>query len=56
MSAISPVKQTRWDIFGKSLTVPVHRLLGGAFRQVGVSEQTFYRWKKRYNGLEVDQV
>jgi putative transposase len=25
-------------------------------RQVGVSEQTFYRWKKKYGGLEVDQV
>ncbi len=25
-------------------------------RQVGISEQTFYRWKQRYTGLEVDQV
>jgi putative transposase len=25
-------------------------------RQVGISEQTFYRWKKRYAGLESDQV
>jgi len=25
-------------------------------RQVGISEQTFYRWKKQYVGLEVDQV
>ena len=25
-------------------------------RQVGISEQTFYRWKKRYTGLEVDEV
>jgi len=23
---------------------------------VGVSEQTFYRWKKKCTGLEVDQV
>jgi len=23
---------------------------------VGISEQTFYRWKKQYVGLEVDQV
>jgi putative transposase len=23
---------------------------------VGISEQTFYRWKKEYTGLEVDQV
>jgi putative transposase len=32
--------------------VPVAELI----RQVGISEQTFYRWKKRYTGLEVDQV
>ncbi len=25
-------------------------------RRVGFSEQTFYRWKKQYVGLEVDQV
>lgn len=23
---------------------------------MGVSEQTFYRWKKKYCGLEVDQL
>jgi len=32
--------------------VPVAELI----RQVGISEQTFYRWKKRYTGLEVEQV
>ena len=32
--------------------VPVADLI----RQVGISEQTFYRWKKQYVGLEVDQV
>ncbi len=25
-------------------------------RQVGISEQTFYRWKKQYTGLPSDQV
>lgn len=25
-------------------------------RRVGISEQTFYRWKKQYVGLEIDQV
>jgi putative transposase len=34
------------------LGIPVAELI----RQVGVSEQTFYRWKKKYKGLEVDQV
>ncbi len=32
--------------------VPVAELC----RQAGISEQTFYRWKKQYVGLEVDQV
>jgi putative transposase len=32
--------------------VPVAELI----RKVGISEQTFYRWKKQYIGLEVDQV
>ncbi len=25
-------------------------------RQVGISEQTYYRWKKQYAGLQADQV
>jgi putative transposase len=25
-------------------------------RQLGISEQTFYRWKKQYAGLESNQV
>ena len=32
--------------------VPLAELL----RRIAVSEQTFYRWKKQYVGLEVDQV
>jgi len=27
-----------------------------ATRQLGISEQTFYRWKKLYSGLQSDQV
>jgi putative transposase len=32
--------------------VPLAELI----RRVRISEQTFYRWKKQYVGLEVDQV
>ncbi len=32
--------------------VPVAELI----RKAGISQQTFYRWKKQYTGLEVDQV
>lgn len=34
------------------LGIPITELI----RQVGISEQTFYRWKKKYGGLEVDEV
>ena len=35
-----------------NLGLPVADLI----RQIGISEQTFYRWKKQYAGLESDQV
>jgi putative transposase len=34
------------------LGMPVAELI----RKVGISEQTFYRWKKQYAGLQSDQV
>jgi putative transposase len=34
------------------LGVPVAEVI----RKTGISEQTFYRWKAKYAGLEVDQV
>ena len=34
------------------LGLPVADLI----RRVGITEQTFYRWKKTYAGLESDQV
>jgi len=34
------------------LGLPVADLI----QQVGISEQTFYRWKKHYAGLQSDQV
>ena len=27
-----------------------------ACRQIGVSEQTYYRWRREYGGMEVEQV
>ena len=32
--------------------VPVAELI----EKVGISEQTFYRWKKQYVGMELDQA
>jgi len=30
--------------------------VGDLIRQLGISEQTFYRWKKLYSGLQPDQA
>ena len=27
-----------------------------AFRRIGVTEQTFYRWRSEYGGLRIDQA
>lgn len=29
---------------------------GQAVRSVGITEQTYYRWRKEYGGLKVDQA
>ena len=30
--------------------------VGEASRQIGVTEQTYYRWRNEYGGLRIDQV
>ena len=32
------------------------RTVGEVSRELGVSEQTYYRWRKEFGGMEVDQV
>ena len=32
------------------------RTVGDVCRQIGVSEQTYYRWRREYGGLKVDQA
>ena len=32
------------------------RTVREAIRQIGVSEQTYYRWRKEYGGMEVSQA
>ncbi len=29
---------------------------GDACRQAGISEQTYYRWRKAYGGMKIDQA
>jgi len=31
-------------------------IIGEAIRKLGVSEQTYYRWRKEYGGMRVDQA
>jgi len=42
---VAVLKQAKMDL-------PVPNLI----RQIGISEQTFYRWKSLYSGLQSDQV
>ena len=30
--------------------------VGGVCRRIGVSEQSYYRWRREYGGLKVDQA
>ena len=48
------------DIIGHLRTVEIEAGKGvvvqDACRKVGISEQTYYRWKREYGGLRVDQA
>ena len=48
------------EIIGKLREVELlinqgHTLISG-IRQIGVSEQTYYRWRKQYGGLQLEQA
>lgn len=51
---------TSEQIIGKLREVEVFVAKGGsvadASRQIGVAEQTLYRWRKEYGGMRVDQA
>ena len=32
------------------------RTVGEAARHIGVTEQTYYRWRKKYGGMKTDQA
>ncbi len=32
------------------------KTVGQACKQIGVSDQTYYRWRKTYGGMKVDQA
>jgi putative transposase len=54
-----PIKKKRFtveQIVGVLKQAEVGVPIAELIRKVGISEQTFYRWKKQYVGLELEQV
>ncbi len=54
------VRFTPEQIIGKLREAELHlgqgMNIGEAIRKLGVSEQTYYRWRKEYGGMGVDQA
>ncbi len=48
------------EIIMKLREVEIHQGKGldtaGACRQVGITEATYYRWRKEYGGMKIDQA
>jgi len=53
-------RYTAEDIIGHLRTIEIEKGKGlaivDACRKLGITEQTYYRWKKEYGGLRVDQA
>lgn len=53
-------RHTTEEIIGKLREAEIVLAQGGtvldACRRLGVTEQTYYRWRKEYGGLKVDQA
>jgi len=53
-------RYTAEDIIGHLRTIEIETGKGlaivDACRKLGITEQTYYRWKKEYGGLRVDQA
>ena len=44
------------DIVAPLPKIPVPDEVAEAVRTIGVTEQTYYRWRSEYGGLKLDQV
>lgn len=53
-------KHTAEEVIGKLREAEIVQAQGGtvgdACRRIGVTEQTYFRWRKEYGGLKVDQA
>ena len=53
------MKRKRFSVEQIVAAVKQHELgtpVADIVRKLGIAEQTFYRWKKHYGGLEADEV
>lgn len=53
------MKRTRYSVEQMVAAVKQHDMglpVGDIARKLGIAEQTFYRWKKQYGGLEATEV
>ncbi|MCK4418349.1 transposase [Candidatus Aerophobetes bacterium] len=41
---------------GAEVLVSQGSKVGEAARKIGVTEQTYYRWRREYSGMRIDQV
>ncbi len=57
---MAKIRYTAEQIINKLREVEVILAKGGsakgACKQIGVTEQTYYRWRKEYGGLKVEQA
>lgn len=53
-------RHTAEEIIGKLRTAEIELAKGSAtaevVRKLGITEQTYYRWRKEYGGLRLDQA
>lgn len=49
-------RYTAEEVIGHLRTIEIETGKGLGIAEVGITEQTYYRWKKEYGGLRVDQV
>jgi transposase-like protein len=45
-----------WSQHPHLLQIEIHITISEASRKIGVTEQTYYRWRKEYGGLRIEQA
>jgi len=57
---MSRKKYNAGEIIGNLRTIEVllskGKVVGESCREVGITEQTYYRWRKEYGGMQVSQA